>query len=42
MKNKLSYIFDYLFCLLVIQPLQFIFYIVYVDEIFNFKKKGDD
>jgi len=38
MMNKLSYILDYIFCLLIVQPLQFIFTKVYVEEVFNFKK----
>ena len=36
--NKLYYILDYIFCLLIVQPIQFIFYTVYVDEIFSFNK----
>jgi|GEM_PF-5204800 len=38
MKIKLSYILDYIFCLLIVKPILFIFNKVYVEEIFNFKK----
>ena len=38
MINKLSYILDYIFCLLIVQPLQFIFNKVYIEEVFSFKK----
>jgi len=38
MINKLEYILDYIFCLLIVQPAQFIFNKVYVEEIFNFNK----
>ena len=41
MKNKLAYILDFLLCLFIIQPLQFVFTKIYIEEIFNFKKDKD-
>ena len=38
MKNKFNYIADYIFCLLIVQPLQFIFIKIYAEEIFKFNK----
>lgn len=36
MRNKLLYILDYIFCLLIVQPIQFIFMKVYVEEVLNY------